>query len=57
MDMNNLNNMFPKRQISPAAEFGCICLAAVLATAAVIGYAVFKISEYVCDLGRTIWVK
>jgi len=50
--MNNLNNMFPKRQISPAAEFGCICLAAVLATAALVGYGVFKISEYVCDLGR-----
>jgi len=35
-------------KISPAAEFGCICLAAVLATAAVIGYG----SQFICDLGR-----
>ena len=52
-----MSNWGPKQHISPAAEFGCICLAAVLATAAVIGYGVFKTSKWVCDLGRTMWAK
>jgi len=57
MDINNLNNMFPKRQTSPAAEFGCICLAAVLATAAVIGYGVWKVSMLICSMGKKeFWV-
>jgi len=47
-----MSNWGPRQQISPAAEFGCICLAAVLATAAVIGYGVWKISDWVCKLGR-----
>jgi len=55
--MYNLNKMFPENRLSPVVELGCVAVAAVLSVVALAGYAVFKISEYVCDLGRTIWVK
>ena len=52
MDMNNINNMFPKRQMSPAAEMLCVCLAAASIPFVIVGYAVFKLSEWTCKLGR-----
>ena len=52
MDINNINNMFPKRQMSPAAELFCVCLAAASIPFVIVGLAVYKISEWACDLGK-----
>ena len=57
MDINNINNMFPKRKMSPAAEMLCVCLAAASIPFVIVGFAVFKTSKWVCDLGRTMWAK
>ena len=52
MDINNINNMFPKRQMSPAAEMLCVCLAAASIPFVIVGYGVWKASQFICDLGR-----
>ena len=49
MDMNNINN---KNQMSPAAEMLCVCLAAASIPFVIVGYGVWKISQWTCKLGR-----
>ena len=57
MDMNNLNNMFPKRQISPAAEFLCVCLTAMAMPLVLMGFGVWKVIELIREVGKKeFWV-
>ena len=50
--MYNLNKMFPEKRLSPVVELGCVAVAAVLSVAALAGYGVWKIGQFICNLGR-----
>ena len=47
-----MSNWYPDKKMSPAAELACVCLAAASIPFVLVGYGVWKVGQFICDLGR-----